>query len=156
VSGPAPWGIYTANNYISQINTLIEAQGTGRDVISSGPITRGFTSGDGALQSISSISGDTSSSLLWPAETLFSFTICFISRYTGENKNLLLMNKYDGWYPSSYFGHYNGMRGVATYGYDWVTEQSTVGILTNWLVMCGQNGDTVPYPDNFLVDGVKY
>jgi hypothetical protein len=55
-------------------------------------------------------------------------------------------------YITIFHGHFGGKRGVALYG-DWVTQYVSIGVLTNWLVMCGQNGNTSRIPDNILADG---
>ena len=42
---------------------------------------------------------------------------------------------------------------MAYYSNGWKTNQDSVGVLsTNWLVMCGKNGGSVP--NNILVDGI--
>ena len=56
--------------------------------------------------------------------------------------------------PYWFHGH-NGMggpvRGVASYE-NLLTLYGSVGVLTDWLVMCGKNGGTTP--NNILVDGI--
>ena len=152
VNGSAPWGIYRAEFYNPSTNILLEAQGTGRDVLTSGTITSSSRSGNGAIQNVTSISGDTSAKLLWPNSTLSSFTICSISRYTGGTMGCILASASTS-IGNFVHGHYDSKRGVAYYG-QWITQQVSIGVLTNWLVMCGQNGNTIPAPNNILVDGL--
>jgi hypothetical protein len=44
------------------------------------------------------------------------------------------------------------VRGTAYYE-GWMTSETSLGVLTNWLVMCGQNGNSVAAPDNIIADG---
>ena len=151
VNGSTPWGIYRAQNYDPINNKLIEAQGTGRDVLTSGTITSSSSKGNGAQTNVTAISGGTSSTLAWPEVTLSSFTICSISRYTGGATDYVLGNYISG----SYFlhGHWAGNRGVASYSGTWTTLQTSRGVLTDWLVLCGQNGYSVAAPYNVIADG---
>ena len=48
-------------------------------------------------------------------------------------------------------GHWDSRRGLAWYD-EWKTAFPSVGVLTDWLVMCGKNGGSVP--NNILVDGI--
>ena len=51
-----------------------------------------------------------------------------------------------------YHGHWDNKRGLAWYG-NWKTDfENTVGVSTDWLVMCGKNRGSVP--NNILVDGI--
>ena len=149
VSGTAPWGIYRAGNYLSSQNKLVEAQGNGRDVSTTGTITMRSSSGNGAVGNITSISGGQSATLRWPTgPSASAFTICAITRYVagGTNKRILVDTSLN-----FFMGHYNGVRGVAYYNGNWLTSQISVGTLTNWLVMCSQNGGTTP--NNVISDG---
>ena len=51
-----------------------------------------------------------------------------------------------------YHGHWGSTRGVAWYDLSVKTDSSSIGILTDWLVMCGKNGGSAP--TNILVDGI--
>ena len=147
VSGAAPWGIYRASDYLSFNKKLVEAQGNGRDVNTVGTITMRSGSGNGAVGNITSISGGTTATMLWPMGPSGSaFTICAITRYVagGTNRRILQDN-----FDSFWLGHYNGLRGVALY-VGWVKSGSS-GTLTNWLVMCGQNSGE--FPNNLISDG---
>ena len=151
VSGTAPWGIYRAQGYSSTLSKLVEARGNGRDVTSTGTITSSSGTGNGAVNSVASISGGTSSTLTWVSSMPVDFTICSITRYTGgANERVLTGSGSANWLH----GHWGGLRGVAYYN-GWKTQRIlSVGTLTDWLVMCGQSSDSsdsAPY--NILADG---
>ena len=151
VSGSGPWGIWRAQHFNPSTGTLREARGTaGRDVTSVGTISSGSSSGAGATASVSWIGGGTTSQLSWNAvPTSTEFTICAITRYTGSSKGrILATDGTDNWL----FGHNNAFRGVAHFN-QWLTTSASKGTLTNWLVMCGQNGASVATPNNIIVDG---
>lgn len=155
VGGIKPWGIYTASNYLAASYRLIEAQGLpGRDVTASGTITvNSADTGNGATSTITSIGGGPlTSTMFWASfPTNSSFSICSTTRYTGSNIQRILGGP--TWAGSCNFlhGHWGGMRAVAYYN-GWVTQSSaSIGKSTNWLVMCGQTGGSVP--TNIIADG---
>ena len=94
--------------------------------------------------------GGTSSTVVWPTGSIPSnFTVCSVTRYVvGGIMNRILVGTPIDWYH----GHWNSKRGQAWYGV-WNTNHkiSVVGVLTDWLVMCGKNGGSIP--NNILVDG---
>merc|ERR1712087_118128 len=63
------------------------------------------------------------------------FTICSVTRYTGESKGRILQGKGKNWLH----GHWHGNAGVAHYE-SWKTSTSNkIHPVTDWLVMCGTN-----------------
>ena len=151
VSGSGPGGIWRAEHYNSDTSTLVEARRiSGREVVASGDdISIGRDPGAGATANVSWIGGGSSSRLSWNAVPSSSlFTICAITRYTGELRGrVLASDSSDNWL----FGHFEGKRGVAYFN-EWMTSESQ-GTVTNWLVMCGQNGASTAAPNNILADG---
>jgi hypothetical protein len=139
VQNISPWGIYDAALWNPTTNILPEARGNGRDVTSTGTITNGKASGNGATASVPYIYGDTTTTMSWPSGSIpTNFTICSISRYTGGTNNRILVAKNYNWLH----GHHGGSRGRAYYN-GWKTNQTSYGTLTDWLVMCGNNGTSV-------------
>ena len=63
----------------------------------------------------------------------------------------ILTGKKKDWLHGYYVDSRGPKRGVAYY-VDWRTNQVSVGVLTDWLIMCGKNGGF--RPNNILVDGV--
>jgi hypothetical protein len=142
-----PWGIYDANKWNSSTNILPEARGYDRNVTSTGTVTRGSGSGNGASSAISYIGGTTATTLTWPTGSIpTNFTICSVTRYTGGTSRRIL-NGSSNWLH----GHWNGQRGVCHYD-GWKTASTGVGTLQNWLVCCGNNGAAIP--NNILIDSV--
>ena len=159
VSGSGPWGIWRAQFFNPSTGALPEARGfVFRGVTSSGPIGSGSGSGAGATASVNWIGGGTSSQLSWNAVPSSSeFTICTLTRYTGNNKGrILTLAAPDGNYDRLY-GHHSGRRGVCYMRdndrYVWLTAISNRGETMNWLVMCSQNGASITPPNNIIADG---
>ena len=143
----SPWGMYSAESFVG--SWLPEYRGNGRNAVVSAGVSAGNNTGNGASAAIPSMSGASSATVIWPPGSIpTSFTICSITRYTGTiNSRRILTSTTGNWLH----GHFNGRRGVAYYE-SWMTQSSTsVGTLTNWLVMCGK--DSSPFPANILVDG---
>jgi hypothetical protein len=153
--GKSPWGIWRAKDYDAVTNKVIEARRNGRDVLTSGKIEFVTEVGHGSVIPVSSMNGGISSTLLWPFINSPNFTICSLSRYTGKfNRGRILGGTFQTEQCDFFHGHFGGKFGVAYYG-GW-TAQSRYGIegsATDWLVMCGQNGDDVLSPDNVLANG---
>jgi hypothetical protein len=153
VSGSGPWGIWRAEHYSAPTAKLREARGiTGRDAVSTQQISKGVGSGAGAKADVSWIGGGPSSQLSWTAVPSSSvYTVCAISRYTGDTRGRILASDST---TSWLFGHYAGRRGEAHFT-TWLTADSNRGVATNWLVMCGQNGAFVAPPNNVIADGAS-
>jgi len=153
VSGSGPWGIWRAQFFNPSTGALPEARGfVFRGVTSSGPIGSGSGSGAGATASVNWIGGGTSSQLSWNAVPGSNeFTICSITRYTGGSRGRILESATSS--PNNWlFGHCCGFRAGAHLN-TWLTTTNNRGVVTNWLVMCGQNGASISPPNNFIADG---
>ena len=153
VIGDAPWGIWRAQSYSSSSPTVLpEARGNGLNITISGTITISNSSGNGALNHVYSLQGGTTSTMLWPTELTGDFTICSMTRYTGSsNRQRLLSSSISNWFH----GHHGNRRGIAYYS-TWRTQLTSRGILTDWLVMCGQNSasNSTAAPNNIIADGM--
>jgi hypothetical protein len=71
-----------------------------------------------------------------PGSIPLTFTICSVTRYSGNAKGRILDGEGANWLH----GHYNGKAGVAYYN-GWATSDSNnLTPKTDWLIHCGQNG----------------
>jgi hypothetical protein len=155
LSSRVPWGIYRAVDWNSTTNKLPEARGiTGRDAIKgvTGTVTyTASTAGNGANGSITCISGNTLTELIWPDGSIpTTYTLAFITRYTGENYKRILQ----GTTNNLIFGHYSDgggtLRGVYYNNGTWFNNMS-YGTITDWLTMiCKVDVN----PNNCIVDGI--
>ena len=147
---PAPWGAYIAN--YSDVTKLYDYTGNRRHATISGsrPVLNTQT-GDGATASIPSLTGSTSTKIIWPPGSIpTEFTICSITRYAGSAQQRILagiLTSTTNWLH----GHHYRKSGVAYYN-TWMTQyprssSNANSELTNWLVMCGTN-------NMILVNGV--
>lgn len=146
-----PWGIYRALDWNSGTATLPEARGiSGRNATSAGTITYNASdTGNGAIGVLASISGNTSSQMLWPAGSLPpTYTVALIDRMYGTNGRVLQVAS-----NNVLFGHWGGggNRGVYFEGSQFVNSTS-YGTVTNWLPMVCKVGAS---PNNCIVDGVS-
>jgi hypothetical protein len=151
INAKSPWGIYFADSHAN--NILYEARNNGRNASTIG-INKNYARGDGAEASIPYINGTTSSTITWPDGSIpTTYTICSITRYTGSaNNGRILVNANANQAAVNFLhGHWANKRGVAHYN-AWKTAQTSVGTITDWLVMCGTNG-TNGTPGNILRDG---
>ena len=102
-------------------------------------------SGHGADAPVRALHGGTTAKfdfgLALPGDT---WTLCTVSRYTGTTRARIIMGS-----GNFLHGHHNGKRGVAHYN-GWVTTRVSVGVMDDWLVMCGTNRGQRAY-----VDGVN-
>lgn len=140
-----PWGAYFASDWSG--TTLPDISGNGRHAITTGTITSNTLSGNGSTAAISSISGNTASTVTWPLGSIpTTFTILSLTRYTGPTNRRILSSKTGNWLH----GHWGGGRGNAFYE-GWLTTTSNKGTLTNWLCFIGKNSGSTP--NNILADG---
>ena len=121
-------------------NVWDDESGNGRHSISvTGNVRQGFAKGNGAQHRIPFVSGDASTSVTFPMDTVPSdFTICSLSRYSSDSSRDRIIGAAgrDDWFH----GHYAASAGVAKYG-KWMTRARQAHILADdWLIMCGQNG----------------
>jgi uncharacterized protein YjbI with pentapeptide repeats len=155
ISVNAPIGIYSAEYYSNGI--LPDLTGNNKNAICSiNNITleNSPANSAGATASIPYIYGGINSTITWPSNIITSdgFTICFITRYTGSNKNTILINKNMA-FGQSFFGHDFGYKGyfvlesvALSTGFNNINNQ-------NWLVSCFRTKGTTP-TNNILVDGI--
>ena len=108
-------------------------------MMSSGAMLQGLASGRGAQGKVSYLSGTLMTSIEFPAETIpDTFSICSVSRYSNTVSNGQIVTAKDRQW---FHGHHTGHTGVAYYG-RWMTSENDAGVpASDWLVMCGQNGD---------------
>lgn len=138
-----PWGIYDAKDWDINSNVLKDTSGRNNHATTEGVDISGNKSGNGAMVDIPFIQGSTTSKVIWPIGSIpTNFTICSITRYTGNknNKCILTSTSYGGNWTH---GHWNNKKGIANYN-RWKTNRNssnTVGQNTDWLIMCGKNGN---------------
>ena len=152
LSIPSPsYGWYRADSeyWNCSTNKLLDISGNGNYATTSSDIVLGTGSGNGATASIKYLTGGTSSTVVWPIGSIpITFTICSVTRYSDERHlGRILAGRTINWYH----GHHLAARGVAYYD-GLKTDHISVGLLTDWLIMCGKNSGSIPY--NILVDGV--
>jgi hypothetical protein len=115
-------------------------------------VSTATASGDGAANAVAFISGTTATILEWPANSVpTTFTVCSVTRYTGGTRNRILQCDGMNWAH----GHYGGDRGVAYYNSPRKTAfpaEDSVGVVDDWLVMCGTNDAGVAVPGNIILD----
>jgi Tyrosine-protein kinase ephrin type A/B receptor-like len=120
--------------------------GTARKVVTTGAL-------NGANSSITTLQGTTLTTLLWPVNSIpLVMTVCTVSRYWG----VIYARVFNCWnspdQPRSdcLFGHYQQKRGIVSMTL-WKTKSSTsVGELTDWLVMCSTSRGAKR--DNIIMD----
>ena len=99
----------------------------------------GFTisnkNGNGSLSNVIALEGTTSSSISFGDIVKNQFTICSITRYTGDTNQSRILTDPNGWTH----GHHDVGAGVAYYGGWFTTKQDNVSSDTNWVVMCATN-----------------
>jgi len=145
--GAKPWACYFAEDFSG--TTLNDSSGNNRHATATGIIDRFSGSGDGAKAAIDYISGNTSSTISFPSGSIPpTFTILSLTRYTGNNKQRILQSSTG---TNFAHGHLEGYRGTCYYGM-YNTNNSTYGILTDWLCFIGRNSGSIP--GNILVDGM--
>ena len=126
---------------------MLDISGRGNHASTNG-VSLEAGSGNGATTELQYLAGDTTSTVLWPFGSIPAvFTICSATRYTGDSMGTILGAINIDWFH----GHNGVKRGVAFY-LGRKTNVVSVGVLTDWLVMCGKNKGF--RPNNILVDGV--
>ena len=150
-----PWGLYSAANYDTSNNLLLDSSGFNRHATTTGNITKTSASGNGATVSIPYISGSTSSTITWPTNSIPNlFTICSITRYTNTDISANCTRILQG-STNWLHGHYANGRGIVHYE-AFKTPSVTIGTVTDWLVCCGKNEFRNDYGNNILSDGITY
>jgi hypothetical protein len=108
--------------------------------VKGGNVKTEFHTGNGATGVIRTLAGDQNAKFnfgdILPAE----WTLCTLSRYTGNNRKRIIMGK-----GNFAHGHYGDKRGVAYYD-QWLLQNSR-GTKKDWLIMCGTNNGESAYVD---------
>ena len=144
-----PWGIYSAETWNSSNNILPDLTGNGRDATTTN-VTLNLGQGNGAVNNINYLSGDMTSSILWPTGSIpANFTICSVTRYKGTNNGRILHSTTGNWLH----GHWHKSRGVAYYE-GWKTQNSK-GSVNDWVVCCGQNNGSIIVDDVTVAQSVN-
>ena len=156
ISAYKPWGIYYAGNFSE--NKLYDLLGRNdRNAITSGNINKSTAAGFGANGTVKSILGTTSSYIEWNANSIpEKFTICSITRYTGNDNNKRILTARNATVANDWIhGHKNGKRGVVYYT-EYKTnsnpELNLTGNTTDWVVTCAKND--VITPNNIYINGI--
>jgi hypothetical protein len=156
ISAYKPWGVYYAGNFSD--NTLYDLLGRDdRNAITSGNINKLNAAGFGANGTVKSILGSTSSYIEWTANSIpEKFTICSITRYTGNYNNKRILTARNATVANDWIhGHKNGKRGVVYYS-EYKTNSSPdfnlTGNNTDWVVTCAKNDATTPH--NIYINGI--
>jgi hypothetical protein len=108
--------------------------------------------GNGATVDVKYLKGTFESQYSFGAILRPEYSICTLSRYTGENdkrKRIITDYSYNGYTGRGrnwLHGHHNGNRGVAYYE-GWFTSTRNVGNRDDWLVMCASNIGPLAYRD---------
>ena len=109
--------------------------------------------GNGATVDVKYLKGTFESKYSFGAILRPEYSICTLSRYTGEKRKRIITdyragngNGYTGSGKNWIHGHHNGNRGVAHYD-TWFTSSRNVGNRDDWLVMCASNIGPLAYRD---------
>jgi len=147
VTHPA-YGAYSAAAFDG--TTLTDVSGNGRDAtVTAGSVSVRTVSANGASNGATVLAGDTSAKVLWPVGIIpATFTVCSVTRCddAGSSCKRILTG---GGSPSGskdwMHGQHDTRRGIAHYGWTndgWQTTWGeSKGTVTDWLVMCGTNGN---------------
>lgn len=97
------------------------------------------------------LSGDTTTKLLWPENSLpLVMTICSVSRYAGTSNGRIFSGYKSPTQSVNWLhGHWFNTRGVAHYN-SFSTLRETLGVRDTWLVMCGSSSSS--WPGNIVID----
>ena len=150
-----PWGAYFANN-VSLDNKLLDLfNRDNRNAIITGQITKNNIAGFGALNNVSSISGTINTTIEWGQNSISSnFTICSITRYTGNTNNKRILTAKDATPINDWIhGHQSGNRGIVYYNNEYKIDNTLriVGNTTDWVITCATNGGEIP--NNIYING---
>ena len=111
-------------------------------------VVTGTVTGHGAHIAVPYVGGDDRTLLQWGAGSIpSSFTICSVTRYSGENRARILACPETELGFVFYHGHSHTMAGVNCYGCDfWNNEMLSIPVNTNWVAMCGSNVQNATRP----------
>jgi hypothetical protein len=136
-----PFAIFRAKDYNVTNKTIPEARGKSITATTSGTITVGDASGNGATASIPFLSGNKQTIINLNINVPSLFTMCSITRWTTEIELQRIISVND---TSVNFihGHEDQRRGICVYNEqltDFSLGNRGNGVITDWLVMCGKN-----------------
>lgn len=145
---PTTW--VAAETYDGEANVWVN-QGSGpdlTDVVTEGTVEAVLGSGNGALTSVLSLVGNSSSVMSLGAVRPPSYTVCSITRYAGDTRGRIIQGGRHSWLH----GHHKNVTGVAHYVV-WYTQSTVSEVVpeTDWLLMCGKN--PADPPSNVVVNG---
>jgi hypothetical protein len=133
---------------------FMDLSGNGRvGTLQAGAVSVGSVSGNGADRPIPYVGGTTGTQISWGAASIPStFTICSITRYSGAEKQRILVCRDRDWLHG-HFGYYGTKYAGATYYTGPGEVQYTISPNTNWVVACGRNIQT-PGSAGTIINGV--
>ena len=110
------------------------AGGTGAVLVGNG-LTKVREAGHGTIEAVTALEGTTADTIDFGDVIKTEFTICSVTRYTGDAKGRILNGEGRNWLH----GHHKGNAGVAYYDKSITADRNNVEPNTNWVVMCGTN-----------------
>ena len=115
-----------------------DESGFGRNSVKSkGNIALESKAGFGAGETLAYLSGDSEAAIVFGEGSIpLQFTICSLSRYTGDHRNSILNSHHTG--AEWFHGHSGGNAGLVYYGL-WKTLPYSSLPATDWVVVCSQN-----------------
>ena len=88
---------------------------------------------------IAYLSGDSEAAILFAEGSIpYQFSICSLSRYTGDQKHAILQAHHSHTGAEWFHGHSNGNAGVVYYGLYKTLPKSSLPV-HDWVVVCSQN-----------------
>jgi hypothetical protein len=154
ISNKTPYAYFRATDFIEGNGNIPAKIGT--FTAETLGVTLSDGSGNGADAVIPFLYGNTNSRVNFKVNIPTKFTICSITRYTGNTNSRIIGAEQDNWFH----GHWNNVRGVAYYGKFMIDKFNRDpgtnfgnGAMTNWLIMCGKNDSESP--KNILADNNK-
>ena len=127
---------YKRGDWDIENNTWPNKGSSGNDAVLSGSgFTESNKAGYGATVNVSALEGTTSSTISFGNIIENEYTVCSLTRYTGNNKQRILQGD-----PTWSHGHHDGKAGVIYYHPVTLTPwQNNVIPDTDWVVMCATN-----------------
>jgi len=95
----------------------------------------------GARKAVKALHGNTSSAYDFGDILADEWTMCTLSRYTGDNRKRIFLGT-----GNFAHGHHDGLRGVAVYD-AWMSPKHSRGRVHDWLIFCGTNNGKQLYAD---------
>ena len=99
----------------------------------------------GARKAVKALHGNTSSAYDFGDILADEWTMCTLSRYTGDNRKRIFLGT-----GNFAHGHHDGLRGVAVYD-AWMSPKHSRGRVHDWLIFCGTNNGKQVYADGINI-----